>query len=192
MCDVSCLSRPADISTHLRFDLSISVTWLIYMCAMTYSYMWRDLFVWDRLVYMCDMTHSSGPADISLSMCEMTFSCVCDVTHSYVCRDSFISATWLIRRCEVRNVTRSYAWQRIWLSHATHVTSHIWMRHVTKISKLCHTYEWVMSRRWVSHVTHMNESCRKVEWVVSHVWMRCVRRMNIKKEERARAQEGER
>ena len=65
--------------------------------------------------------------------------------------------------------------------------AHIWMSHVTLMTKLrhtyplgkhtdyakesCHTYEAVMSHIWMSHVTHMIESRQTYDWVMSHIWM---------------------
>ena len=54
----------------------VCVKWLIRMCDMTLSYVWRDSFIcvtW--LIHMCDMPHS------------------------YVWHDSFICVTWLIHVC---------------------------------------------------------------------------------------------
>jgi len=53
---------------------------------------------------------------------------------------------------------RTYEW----------VTSHTWMRHVTRVKKLSHTYERIMSRIWMSHVANVNGSCRTCECVMSH------------------------
>jgi len=67
------------------------VPWLIHMCAITHSYVWRDSFIcvtW--LIHMWGMPHS-------YAMCAMT--------HSYVCHDSFICVTWLIHMCDM---THSY------------------------------------------------------------------------------------
>jgi len=72
--------------------------------------------------------------------------------------------------------------------------SHIWMSHVTRMNKSCHTHESVMSHIWMSHVCHiwmshaahlknllatrytisyiyLNESRHTSEWVTAHIWM---------------------
>jgi len=93
---------------------------------------------------------------------------ICDMTHSYVWRGSFICVTWLFYMCDV---TRSYVWRDsficvIWQIHSF-VESwmwHQWMIHVTHNNESCHTQSGCPTRcdtyDWVSHVTHVNsESC---------------------------------
>jgi len=81
------------------------VTWLIYMCDMTHSYVWHDSFIcvtW--LIHMCDMTHSyvwhdscnalSASNTIAIWFLRVTWLFhMCWWTHSYVWHDSLI---WLI------------------------------------------------------------------------------------------------
>jgi len=63
---------------------------------------------------------------------------MCDITHSYVWRNSF-------------NIAMEGITSRIRMSHVTHMC----------MKELRHTYEWVMSHTcvWRSYVTHTNESC---------------------------------
>ena len=67
----------------------------------------------------------------------------CDMTHSLVWHDSFISHLWLTH-------TRwtSVRWNEGWVSHRY------------EINESCHTNEWVMSHVWMSHVSRVNKSCR--------------------------------
>jgi len=37
----------------------------------------------------------------------------------------------------------------------------IWMRRVTHLNALRHTFEWVTSRIWMRHITHVSVSCLK-------------------------------
>jgi len=69
------------------------------------------------------------------------------------------------------------------VSHGTYqtnewVTSHIWMSHVTRMNRWCHTCEWVMSHIWMSHITYLNSWCRTYGWVISHTGMRHVTYLN--------------
>jgi len=105
-----------DCDTHQRHTWMISFTYvslLIYTCVMTH----KSSTVWVmHLAYMCDMTHPCVSWLVLMChdsqdlhcMYDMIRSCVwwlihmCDMTHSYVCHDSFI---WLIHMCVV---THSY------------------------------------------------------------------------------------
>jgi len=83
-----------------RFDWVIRVTWLIHICDMTHSYLWRDAFVrvtW--LIYMCDMTHSCVRHKWLIHKWDMPHSCVsCHIQMSCLIHmrdmiDSYV--TWL-------------------------------------------------------------------------------------------------
>ena len=59
------------------------------------------------------------------------------------------------------------------------VLAHIWMRHIMRMNRACHTqkyvachaYGCVMSRIWTRLVTHINESCNACEWGMSRIRM---------------------
>jgi len=118
------------------------VTWLIHMCDMTHSHVWRDPFTrvtW--LIRMCNVTHFSAwragkDAMVGLEWCDMTHWCVwhdsyirvtwlidvCDMTHTYVWHDSLMCVTWLIHACDM---THSCVWHDSCLcSYMWHDASH--------------------------------------------------------------------
>jgi len=122
------LTSPADNSTRWQkpfFFLCVPVTWIVYVCDMTLSYVWHDSFICaTRLIHMCDMTHSYvwhdsfmrliealcfpvGKCDMTLWILMKWLFHMCDRTHSYVWQDSFICVTWPIHMCDV---THSYVW----------------------------------------------------------------------------------
>jgi len=115
-------------------------------------------------------------------------------------------------------LTHEYATSHLWTSHATHViesrcmwwvkcgcqllrinnvtecvTCHIWMRHISRVNKPCHTCERVTSHIWMSHVacngsnmgayysgwtTSRNASRLTCECVTSHAWISHVTHVN--------------
>jgi len=91
---------PNRLALVVRPDSFARVTWLIYMCALTRSYVCHDPFVkW--FVHMCAMTRTY--------VCHDSFICVpwrihivsrllrtCAMTHSHMCHDSRICVPWLI------------------------------------------------------------------------------------------------
>jgi len=97
-------------------DSFICVTWPIYTCDMTHSYVYHDSFIcvpW--LIHMCAMTHSyvSHESFICvpwlIHMCAMTHSTSRpgDTTRSYGRNDSCIYVTWLIHVCDM---THPHKW----------------------------------------------------------------------------------
>ena len=86
---------------HDSFDMTHFI-WFIRICDMTHSYMWHDLFVcvtW--LIHIWGtwfMRDSKSKILIrcltDIYTCDMTYSCICDMTHSYIWHDSFIYVTW--------------------------------------------------------------------------------------------------
>jgi len=55
---------------------------------------------------MCDMSHSYVRHDSFISVTELIH--MCDMTHSYVWHNSFMCVTWLIH---MRDMTHLYVWQ---------------------------------------------------------------------------------
>ena len=85
-------------------------------------------------------------------MCDMTYSCVGHVVLIFLI--SFIRLRYLFF-CMPTNPFDRF----------------IWIRSVTHMQVLCHTYERVISHMWRRHVTHMNESYHTCEGVMSHIWI---------------------
>jgi len=113
------------------------VTWLIHMCDVTHSYVWRDSFIcvtW--LIHRCDMTHSCVWHDSFIGVTWLIH--MCDVTHSYVWRDSFICVTWLC----IAQVYYWWGWEAVRDSFL-HVT---WLVY----GDLTHLYMWHGSRMYVT------------------------------------------
>ena len=63
----------------------------------------QQVYSMKLLIRMCDMTLSYVWRDSFV--CVTWLIRMCDVTHSYVCHDSFVCVTWLIRMCDM---THSY------------------------------------------------------------------------------------
>ena len=127
-------------------------TWLIYAWVMTYSYMGRDIPIWDVIfIYgtwlfrMQDSTVSNCLQHYRNSYVTVWYARhdsfiratwlihMCDVTHSYVRHDSFICATWLIHTCDMThshvsfsyaNLTCMYAWHDSFICESWFL--HIW------------------------------------------------------------------
>jgi len=155
------------------------VTWLIHVCDVTHSCVWRDSFMcvtW--LIHVCDsftcVTHSYVWHD--------SFTCV---THSCVWHDSFRSRAWLIQVCDM---TQSFVWELDVQSHLMDsCTCGTWLTQVCDMAhscvwhdsfmcvtwfiganKLSH-YGWVCLNLSMRHGTRMNASCNKYEYVMSHM-----------------------
>ena len=150
-------SNPWDTSS----SSFMCVTWLIHMRDMTHLHVWQHLCV-SWLSHMCDMTTVLDPLGYSTSLIH-----VCDMTHSYVCLNSFILMTCLIHTYDV---THSYVWNDSSMCDMTHsyVTWLIHMRHdsficVTWLIHMCdvsltwlvRTYVWHISfNTWLIHMWH--------------------------------------
>ena len=104
--------------SHLWHDSFICVTWLDYMCNMTYSYVRHGSFTCVRwLIHMRDMTHTYVWLDLPICVTFLIY--IFDVTHSNVWHYPFIYVTWLIHMCDT---THSYVWHDsficvAWLIH---------------------------------------------------------------------------
>jgi len=125
-----------------RFHVNESYIWMSYA-----NYEWvtaRMNYSWHIYMALSPVTLSPVTHYLVPWLIRM-----CDMTHLYMCHDSFICITWLIHTCAL---TQSSVWSR--RSQCRHsnkschtckrVTSHIWMSHVTHVKSL---------------VTHMNEPC---------------------------------
>jgi len=120
-----------------------STSWLTWHHTILYA-------IW--LVCVCDMTHSYARHDIHMSL---TSRLTWDMTHSHTRHDAFMCATWLTHRSLTSWLMRDQVSRRTneW------VISHIWMNHVTHMNELYHI-------TWMSHIAHTHE------WVVSHITVR--------------------
>jgi len=108
---------------------------------------------------------------------------MCDVTHSYIWRDSFICVTCLIHTCDM---SRSYVWhasqhtcRSLGIFDVTH--SYVWHDTFVSVAWLIHLYVWhdsFIREAWLIRPCDMTDSntCRnkrakqKTE-PISHVWM---------------------
>ena len=112
---------------------------------------------------MCDVTHSYFQRNSF--MCATWLIHMCDVT-SYVTPDSFICATWLIHMCDA---THSYVHHNLlicasWLLHMCNVTRHESFICVTCLIHMCdmtHSYVWhdsFICATWLIHICDMTPS----------------------------------
>jgi len=120
------------------------VTWLIYVCAMTHSYVWHDSFIcvtW--LIHMCYMSNIS------------THSCV---TYQLMCVSQHInSCVWVMSNIS----THSHINESCHTYESTHShineSCHTYESTHSHINESCHTYQ-LMCVTWVMSHTHIN-SC---------------------------------
>jgi len=97
-------------SSYVWHDSFLCVVWLILCVTWLFLFVtwpWRDSFSWCNSQRVC-VTWLVLMCNVTRLLCDMTVMSlvdVCDVTHSYAWRDSFICVTWLIRMCDM---THSY------------------------------------------------------------------------------------
>jgi len=140
------------------------VTWLIHMCDVTHSYVWRDSFIcvtWlihmcvTCLIQMCDVTHSYVWR-VSF-ICVMWLIHMCDVSHPYVWRDSFICVTWLIHMCACKmKRTMKSAWRREPDQKSRPATCVTWLIHICDMTHSCVWHESYCAR----DMTYMKTGAR--------------------------------
>jgi len=103
----------------------------------------HDLFTcvpW--LICMCDMTHSTNTIQIFLLLDNLMPPYT---THSYVCHNSFVCATWLVQPTQFKSSSNYTTWCHGSWTHA-HVT-HMNQCHVTRMNESCHTIN-IMPHIW--------------------------------------------
>jgi len=173
---------------YTRDMTRLRVTWLVYMCDRTQSYVWEDSFdvshvslicvTW--LIHMCDMTHSYAWQDSSY-VCAVLFIVNAlrfgGWVHSVIVpwlSDGFMQFTrlicwWLIRTTSgmhhsfvchnpFMSVTGLIHVCLTWLTPTPSCTSH-------DANDSCHTYPPPMTQ--MSHVPHMNEPYHTCKWVMA-------------------------
>jgi len=133
-----------------------------------YIYDFADLHLlstFDGYMLICATWLMNTRAILPIYICWQYLTCIC----WYVWHDSSISEPFHRSTSTISPIyiccqhLTCYIHMRAdcWYSSDRNgwVISHIWMSHVTRMNKSCHTYEWGMSPKWIRHVTHMNESC---------------------------------
>jgi len=135
-------------------------------------------------IWMCHVTHVN--ASCHTCECVMSHMFMRHATHvnaschKCLCVVLFECVTWLILICDM-----AFSICETWLiysfmhrvTHTQRVTSRMWTRHATQITRKNHfthmnatyTYEWVMSHTQTRDVTHTNESRDTHEQVTSHL-----------------------
>jgi len=151
--------------------LRICVTWLIHMCDMPHSHVWRDsfFFMWCNpfirvtwLVHMCDMTRLSAVLRkcSARSVCVTWLVYLCDMAYSHVWHGPFKRVKWILmgqRAVPCVTWLISYVWHDsytsvtwlnlmcvyVWHDSYTFVMWHISIREVT------HSYE-IVCMTWLT------------------------------------------
>ena len=149
------------------------------MCVMTHSYVWHGAFRWETMttsisissvlqcVAVCCSVLQCVAVCCSVLQCDAVwhgalrwetkalFTCVtwlilmCDMTHLYVCHDSFICVPWLIHICVM---THSYVWHGAFRCETMALfTCVTWLIHIC-----------AMTHSWVCH-----DSVLCVPWLIS-------------------------
>jgi len=176
----------------------ICVTCRIHQCDMTHVCVWHDSFTY-VVTRLTLSWRSSGiskiRSDVSRSyICHDSFTCVswcvhaCDMTHSNVRREAFISVTWLIQMhescpicmCVMTCVFTRVTWRiymcgmprfiRVtWLIHVCDMThSHLWLDPSIPVTWHIHLCGMTHSYLCLIHMCAMTQSC------VCHDSFKCV------------------
>jgi len=96
--------------SYVWHDSFICVTWLVHMCNMTHSHVWHDSFMCVTLAgwsawCVCGCGCGCGCGCVGYGVCV----CVCvSCAQTHVWHDSFICVTWLVHMCDM---TRSYVYR---------------------------------------------------------------------------------
>jgi len=166
---------------HMWHDSFIRVTWLIHVCDMVHSCVWRgsfrgisvsarkprDSFIRETwLINVCDMTHSHVKHDSFIRVEGWV-----DSLHLRVCRDTlFKEGDTHYLKTGVTLEVMCVSWLKV---------SYFEWRSSRSRNESSHTHEWVLSNVMMRDVTHMNESCHTWmshvthEWVMSHMNESC-------------------
>ena len=159
--NVTCRTRECDM-LHTRVNES------------SHTYDWVMSHIWmHHITRKKSFCHASGCVTFHLykkktscHTCEWaTYMTMCGVSHTYVrvlSHTSIHRVTNMHATCHVhvpcaRTPNQSIFWRHTHLSHATHV------------HESCDAGEWVMSHIWMRHITRMSLIH---EWGVAHIWMR--------------------
>jgi len=162
----------------------MSVTWLINVCDMTHSCVWHDSFIcvtglwrdsceWVTwLGRMCNLMHSYVCYTYDEFICLPTNAVrigtchLCDMTHSCVWHDAFMSVTWCIHMCDV---THSYVWHDsfIWV---TWLIWYVWHNPFTCVTWLIHMCDTTHSYGWHDAFTCMTWLIHMGDMAHSQVW----------------------
>ena len=134
---------------------------------------WHDSFMCvTRLIHMCDVKHDAFVWVIRLTVCDMTHPCVCDTTHLYVWRE-----TWLIR---MGDTTHCVWWRCVWHDLSMYITRLI---HNTPAlgniddTTLCVWHVSLMCVTRLIHIcdmTHSQHTCPRQYWWYDSTCVTCL------------------
>ena len=122
---------------------------------------------------MCDVSHSYVWRDSF--MCGTWLIHMCHMTHSYVRHDSIICVTWLIHMC---HMTHSYVWHDslicvTWLIHVWH-DSFICVTWLIDLCDMTHLYVWhdsLIRVPWLNHMCDMTHSYVWHDSPICVIWL---------------------
>jgi len=145
-------------------------TWLIHMCDMTYSQVWRDSCIcvtW--LIHMCDMTHPYVWRDLFICVTWLMWSLVDESTSALIVDMNDMNMNKSSHTYDKSSHT--YEVKSHIRSHVTHMNTHRWYDLFTCVTRLIHMCDMTYSQMWhdlficvtwlihMCDITHV-ESCR--------------------------------